>query len=78
MCCCKNVGTLDRSIRLFVGLALFALAFGVLRLNEGALPGIVAAAIGGVMLLTAALGVCPLYVPLRLSTCGATSCPKQP
>jgi hypothetical protein len=35
----------------------------------GAVWGIVAAVVGVVMLGTAALGICPAYMPLKISTC---------
>ncbi|MFO0873557.1 MAG: DUF2892 domain-containing protein [Phycisphaerales bacterium] len=68
---CKNVGTVDRVIRALIGVTALVLAFTAFHLTEGAIAGIVAAIIGVVMLLTAALATCPLYVPLKLSTCGA-------
>lgn len=71
MTCCKNVGPVDRAIRAFIGAVAFALALTVLDARQGAVVGIIAVGVGAVMLLTAALGVCPLYVPLKLSTCKA-------
>lgn len=53
----RNTSTLDRIIRLFTGLALFELAFFWLA-GGWQLAGFVA---GAVALVTAALGVCPLY-----------------
>lgn len=69
MNCCKNVGTIDRTVRIVIGIVAIALAFTTLGLATGAVAGIVAALVGVVMLGTAAMGVCPLYVPLKLSTC---------
>ncbi len=58
-----NEGTLDRALRVLVGLALIAMAAtGVL----GAW-----AWIGVVPLLTGAVGICPLYSLLGISTCPA-------
>ena len=59
-----NIGTVDRTIRLVVGVALLSLFF----LLEGkaryfGLLGIVA-------LLTAAFSFCPLYPLVGLNTCG--------
>ncbi len=66
----KNVGTVDRIIRLLV-----AVVIAVAYLN-GALAG-VWAAIGGVIAvvfaLTALIGVCPLYRLLGISTCPVKS-----
>jgi hypothetical protein len=61
----QNVGTLDRAIRIIVGLALGA---GVVA---GAVAGPLAYVIGAVaaiMLVTGAVGFCPLYALVRFST----------
>ena len=69
----KNVGSIDRTIRALVGVALLAVFFfgGV----EGTL-GIVALVIGVVMLGTAAIGWCPPYSLLGINTCGVKQGPK--
>lgn len=59
----KNMGSLDRGIRLVVGIALIALA------ATGTLG--VWAYIGIVPVLTAAIGNCPLYSVLGIRTCPA-------
>ncbi|MBP7567247.1 MAG: DUF2892 domain-containing protein [Burkholderiaceae bacterium] len=57
-----NAGTLDRTLRILVGLALIALAAtGVVGLWGW---------IGVVPLLTGAIGNCPLYSLLGINTCG--------
>lgn len=57
-----NAGTLDRTLRIVVGLALIALAAtGVVGLWGW---------IGVVPLLTGAIGNCPLYSLLGINTCG--------
>lgn len=66
---CKNVGSVDRLIRGIIGAVSLVLAFTTLGVMTGAVGGIVAAVIGVVMLGTAALGICPLYIPFRMSTC---------
>lgn len=59
----KNLGGLDRILRLLVGIALIALAVtGVIG---------VWGYIGVVPLLTAAIGWCPAYLPLGIRTCKA-------
>ena len=58
-----NVGTLDRIIRVVIGLGLLSLLF-VLEGNAR-WWGL----IGVVPLLTAAIGWCPAYVPFGLSSC---------
>jgi len=69
MCGCKNVGPIDRALRLIVGITLIIIAFALLGAGSGAIGGIVAIAAGAVLLLTAALGFCPAYLPFKMSTC---------
>lgn len=60
-----NVGTVDRVLRIVVGLALIALALGLV-------PGMAPQVwgwIGIVPLGTALVGSCPLYSILGVSTC---------
>lgn len=56
----RNVGNVDRVIRIVIGLAILLAGF-----YFGSWWG----AVGLVPLLTAAIGWCPLYLPLGLSTC---------
>lgn len=63
----KNVGTIDRTIRGLVGVALLAAYF--LGAVSGTL-GIVALVIGIAMLATAAMGYCMPYTWLGVNTCG--------
>ena len=60
-----NESSLDRVIRVVAGLALLVLFFT--NVISGTL-GIVLAAIGGVLLITGAIGFCPLYALLKLRT----------
>jgi len=59
-----NVGNLDRAFRVVLGLVLIGLT----------LSGVVGAWgwVGIVPLLTGAIGLCPLYSVLGLSTCPAS------
>lgn len=66
---CKNVGSVDRGVRAVVGIVALVIAFTTLGVMAGSLWGIVAAVFGVVMLGTAAMGTCPLYIPFKLSTC---------
>lgn len=59
-----NESNIDRIIRAVAGVILLYLGFGVL---SGGL-GIVADVVGAVLLLTGAVGFCPLYALLKLST----------
>ncbi len=72
MTICKNVGSIDRAIRALVGIVALVLAFTTLGVMAGSLLGIVAAVVGVVILGTAAMGMCPLYLPFKLSTCGTS------
>jgi Protein of unknown function (DUF2892) len=70
----QNVGTIDRLLRLIVGLALLAVAFvpsvdAALKLPALGAGQWVIAAVGVVMLLTAIVRVCPLYTVLGIRTC---------
>ncbi len=56
-----NEGTIDRTLRVLLGIALVALAIT---------KGWMWAWIGVVPILTGATGVCPLYSMLGINTCG--------
>jgi hypothetical protein len=56
-----NVGSLDKTVRIVIGLVLVSLVFFGPRTPWGWL--------GVIPLLTGFVGFCPLYVPFRISTC---------
>jgi len=61
----KNMGTVDRIVRALLAVAVAALYF------TGQISGVAAIVLGilaVVFLVTSALGFCPLYAPLHLST----------
>lgn len=60
-----NVGTVDRALRLIVGIALLVWFF----VDQGQGFWHYAKLIGIVPILTALVGSCPLYSILGLSTC---------
>jgi hypothetical protein len=65
-----NVGTIDRVVRLVVGLGL--VAWGLGYLPDMATPpewSLVAAVVGGILAMTAVIGFCPIYRILGLSSC---------
>lgn len=55
-----NMGKADRIIRLIIG--LIVVAWGVMNGN------IIANVIGGILLLTAVIGLCPVYLPFGIDT----------
>ncbi len=57
----KNVGTVDRSVRIVVGLGVLSLAFLGPHTPWGYL--------GLVPLATGLIGWCPAYLPLGIKTC---------
>ena len=61
----KNMGTVDRALRIAVGLVLLVLAFTTLT---GALTWL-AALVGVVFIATSAISFCPLYPLIGLKTC---------
>ena len=62
----QNMGTTDRLVRaLLVAPVLLALAFLV---GFATLAGVIAAVLAAVMLGTAAVGFCPLYLPFYIHT----------
>lgn len=65
----KNVGSFDRGFRAIVGIVALVLALTWFQVMDGSLAGLIAGGIGIILLLTAAIGTCPLYVPLKVSTC---------
>jgi uncharacterized membrane protein len=60
-----NESNLDRVIRVITGLALLVLFFA--NVISGTL-GIVLAVIGGILVITGAVGFCPLYALLKIRT----------
>lgn len=64
-----NMGKTDRAVRFLAGAAALAIGIGALGALHGQAIGVVVAAIGVVLLLTSAVGFCPAYVPIGLSTC---------
>jgi hypothetical protein len=61
----QNMGTADRLIR---GLAAVALLMVALLVGFGTVVGVIATVVAAVMVVTAAVGFCPLYAPFHLRT----------
>lgn len=66
-----NVGTADRAIRVVLAMVAAIVGFAV---GAGSVLGIILLVIAAVLLVTAAVGFCPLYRVFKLSTAKA----KQP
>ncbi|GIU70034.1 MAG: membrane protein [Candidatus Woesearchaeota archaeon] len=64
----KNVGNMDRIIRIVLAAILAGLYFG--GIVQGTL-GIILVVLAVVFTLTAAIGFCPLYTLVGLNTCPA-------
>lgn len=63
----KNMGTVDRSLRALIGVLAFLGAFAFGWFSGWMVWA--AAAVGVIMLVTAALGNCPLYRLVGINTC---------
>lgn len=62
----KNIGNIDKAIRIIIALFIGALYFT--DIISGTL-GTVLVALAGIFILTSAIGVCPLYLPFGINTC---------
>ncbi len=71
----RNLGTLDRVVRAVV-VAPVLIVLGALA-GAGTVVGLVLLAFAGVMLATAAVGFCPLYAAIHVSTCGTGRAPQS-
>ncbi len=67
-----NVGTIDRVLRLVVGLLLVVAPFATqIAVFQGQVATIVSVVAGAVLVLTALVRVCPLYSLLGMRTCSS-------
>ncbi len=57
---CKNVGKVDRVIRIIIGIT--AITLGIIYKSW-------LGALGAIPLITASIGWCPLYLPFKIKTC---------
>ena len=69
-----NVGGIERPIRIGAGLVAIIIGFfaGLSTAMSGA-----ALAVGGILLLTGAMGFCPLFTLLGINTCTPASGVKK-
>jgi hypothetical protein len=61
----KNMGTIDKVIRILVAVVVVTLYFT--NVISGTL-GIILLALSAIFVVTSILSICPLYMPLGLST----------
>lgn len=61
----RNMGTTDRVIRILIAVAIATLYFTDVISGTLALVLLI---ISGILLITGLVGICPLYMPFRLST----------
>lgn len=62
-----NMGPLDRKVRAFVVAPLLIVL--AIVVGAGSVGGIILFALAAIMLATAAMSSCPLYLPFGLNTC---------
>lgn len=74
----KNMGVLDRALRFVIGAVLVPVGLVPLGGAAAAPAGVVVAALGTVMLVTALTGRCPSYVPFGIDTRGGALCCGRP
>jgi hypothetical protein len=61
-----NEGTVDRIIRAAVGVAAL---LGAFAMGSGSVAFVLLLVVGAILLVTAAVGFCPLYRVFGMSTC---------
>lgn len=71
----RNVGSVDKTIRLVAGVALAAWGF----LGEGlsSTPGLIALIVGVVLIATGLINFCPLFKILGISSMGGSDNAKH-
>lgn len=70
----SNTGNADRAIRVVIAIVA---AVGAWLVGFGSVLGIILLVIGAVMLVTAAVGFCPLYRVFGINTCKVTTTGKD-
>ncbi|MBX3321497.1 MAG: DUF2892 domain-containing protein [Phycisphaeraceae bacterium] len=66
-----NVGSADRAVRIWGGIAFLSIAILGLGLFDGMIGGIVCATVGAIMLISGAVAYCPGYAIVGMGTCPA-------
>ena len=65
----KNLGSIDKAIRVLMAAIVFILVFAKVVTGTGA---VILFILGVVLVLTSIVGFCPIYLPLGLSTMNKT------
>ena len=73
----RNMGTVDRVLRTTVAAPALVL-LGLVVLEVGSLLSVAALVLAGVMLSTSAIGFCPAYAPLGISTLSRSEASSGP
>jgi hypothetical protein len=64
----RNLGILDRIVRVALGLVLLPVGLILLGVLQGNVAGLVIAGLGAIGLITGVTGVCPLYILFGINT----------
>jgi len=70
----SNESGVDRGVRVVVGIIALVASFMWLGLMDTNILGIIVAIVGGIMILTGAVGFCPAYRLVGMSTCKKECC----
>ncbi len=73
----KNMGQIDRTVRVIIGVALIPTGLLLLGGWQGNLSGILVAAFALMPILTGLTGFCPGYIPFGISTLGREQNPTK-
>jgi Inner membrane protein YgaP-like, transmembrane domain len=69
-----NENGADRAVRVILGIVALVVSYTSLGVMDGAILGIVVAAVGVILVLTGLVGFCPAYKLVGLSTCKSGEC----
>ena len=64
----QNVGSIDKIVRFVLGAVLILAGLLALGGLSGSILGIIAAVVGVVLIVTAAIGWCPIWMALGINT----------
>jgi len=69
-----NENGADRAVRVVLGIAALVVSYTSMGVMDGAILGIILAAVGAILVLTGFVGFCPAYKLIGLSTCKSGKC----